>query len=285
MRKNFAAIALLMLPLAVVSAQDPEGKIDLPQVVEKPDAKTMVDKASCLIGFNFWSSAKQQPQADMQQVLAGMKAAMDGEDKTSFIAGYQMMERIMEQGAELDLAQIKEGMRRAEAGEEVGMTEEEIQMLMTSFSNMLQEKMAAKLKAESDANLAAGEAYIKQQVAENPSMKKLDNGCYYTVLKEGTGATPTKEDRVRVHYTGQFIDGEVFDSSVNPPSGRPAEPADFPVAGVVPGFSETLQNMKVGGKWRVLIPGPQAYGARGKGEIGPNEMLVFEIELLEILGD
>jgi hypothetical protein len=187
MRKFIAATVLLMLPFSFANGQDsetqePKVQLNPAQVVQKPDAKTMVDKASCLIGFNFWSSAKQQPKADMSQVLAGMQAALDGEDKTSFIAGYQMMQQIKEQGAELNLAQIRQGMERAEAGEEIGMTKQEIQMLMTSFSNMLQEKMAAKLKAESETNLAAGEAYIKQQVAANPEMKKLDNGCYYTIL-------------------------------------------------------------------------------------------------------
>ena len=98
------------------------------------------------------------------------------------------------------------------------------------------------------------------------------------VLTEGTGATPKLEDEVSVHYHGTLIDGTVFDSSVDR-----GQPASFPVSGVIPGWTEALQLMKVGSKWQVYIPSELAYGERGAGgAIGPNETLIFDVELLEI---
>ncbi|MEL7498226.1 MAG: FKBP-type peptidyl-prolyl cis-trans isomerase [Planctomycetota bacterium] len=265
--------------------QDPELQLKPSAVVQKPNAKTLVEKISFLIGFNFMDSAKEQPDVNLDEIFKGMQAAKNGENKSSFIAGYQMMKRIQANGAELQLDQVRKGMEAASADKERGMSDEEVQMLTTSFAKMLEEKRIAELKKESEDNLAAGFAYIEGQKKQNPKLKELENGCYYEVIKEGTGAIPTEDDRVRIDYTGRFINGKVFDSSVAPPSGAPPQPAEFNVKGVVPGFSKTIMSMKTGAKWRVIIPGPMAYGVRGNSAIGPNETLIFEIELLKILGE
>jgi FKBP-type peptidyl-prolyl cis-trans isomerase len=97
------------------------------------------------------------------------------------------------------------------------------------------------------------------------------------VLKEGTGKQPKATDEVKVHYHGTLIDGTVFDSSVNR-----GEPATFRLDQVIPGWTESVQKMKEGSKWRVYIPADLAYGARGPEPIGPNATLIFEIELLEV---
>lgn len=107
----------------------------------------------------------------------------------------------------------------------------------------------------------------------------LPSGLQYKVLKAGTGATPTAEDTVRTHYKGQLIDGTVFDSSYDR-----GEPAEFPVGGVIKGWTEALQKMKTGDKWQLFIPSDLAYGEAGAGEvIPPHATLIFEIELLDVV--
>ena len=106
-----------------------------------------------------------------------------------------------------------------------------------------------------------------------------ESGLQYEVLTEGTGAKPTAASSVRVHYTGSLIDGTVFDSSV-----KRGTPAEFPVGGVIKGWTEALQLMTVGSKWRLTIPQELAYGERGAGaSIPPFATLIFEVELLEII--
>jgi FKBP-type peptidyl-prolyl cis-trans isomerase FklB len=114
--------------------------------------------------------------------------------------------------------------------------------------------------------------------AKKDGVVTTDSGLQYEILEEGDGATPKATDKVIAHYEGTLIDGTVFDSSI-----QRGEPATFPVNGVIQGWQEVLQMMKEGGKWRVVIPGNLAYGPQGAGEmIGPNETLIFDIELIAI---
>jgi FKBP-type peptidyl-prolyl cis-trans isomerase FklB len=107
----------------------------------------------------------------------------------------------------------------------------------------------------------------------------LPSGLQYKVIKAGTGATPTAADTVRTHYEGRLIDGTIFDSSI-----KRNEPAEFPVEGVIPGWTEALQKMKVGDKWELVIPSELAYGEAGAGgAIPPHATLIFDIELLDIV--
>ena len=114
----------------------------------------------------------------------------------------------------------------------------------------------------------------------NANEVTLPSGLQYSVIKEGAGAIPKKTDQVSVHYTGTLTDGKKFDSSVDR-----NEPATFPVTGVIAGWVEALQLMKVGSKWKLTIPSKLAYGASGiPGVIPPNATLIFEVELLSIVG-
>ncbi|QEH18320.1 FKBP-type peptidyl-prolyl cis-trans isomerase [Histophilus somni] len=123
-----------------------------------------------------------------------------------------------------------------------------------------------------------GKKYLEEN-AKKDSVKVTDSGLQYEVLVEGSGAIPTRQDQVRVHYTGTLIDGTVFDSSVNR-----GQPAEFPVSGVIAGWIEALSMMPVGSKWKLTIPHHLAYGERGAGaSIPPFSTLVFEVELLDIL--
>ena len=131
---------------------------------------------------------------------------------------------------------------------------------------------------ESELNAAAGKEY--QEIMRHKSgVVTLPSGLQYEIIKEGSGAKPKATDKVRVHYHGTLINGVVFDSSV-----ERGEPAEFPLNAVIPGWTEILQLMPVGSKWRVVIPSELAYGSRGAGDvIRPNMTLIFEIELLDIV--
>ncbi|MFT7630415.1 MAG: FKBP-type peptidyl-prolyl cis-trans isomerase FklB [Mariniblastus sp.] len=250
------------------------------------DEGSLTEKAGLFVGFNAMTSIKGSiKNLDQKELFAGMQAAADGIDKDSFLAGYQMFSDIKQRDFGFKIADVQKGMLLAAEGKEIGMSEEEITAMMTAFQSVIQKKQIAKMKVESDKYLAEGAAYAKQLLAGNPKVKALSDGIVYEVLTPGTGASPTAADKVKVDYHGTFIDGEVFDSSVTPPSGGVGAPIELVVGQFVPGFSKTLQAMKVGGKWRVVIPGPQAYGPGGGagGAIKPNQTLIFELTLVEIV--
>jgi FKBP-type peptidyl-prolyl cis-trans isomerase len=128
-----------------------------------------------------------------------------------------------------------------------------------------------------DLNLAKGNEFLKKNGAKK-NVVTLKSGLQYEVLKKGNGIIPNEEDSVEVHYHGTLIDGEVFDSSIDR-----EEPASFGVNGVIKGWTEALQLMKEGAKWKLCIPADIAYGENGSNSIGPNETLVFEVELLKVI--
>ena len=169
------------------------------------------------------------------------------------------------------------GLRDALAGKKSQLSEEEIDTAMQEFVADFEAKQAERQKAKSEANKKEGEDFLAEN-AKKKGVKTLKSGLQYEVLESGDGPSPKKTDTVKTHYHGTLIDGTVFDSSVDR-----NEPATFPVSGVISGWTEALQLMKVGDKWRIFVPAELAYGGRGAGEeIGPNKTLIFEIELLGI---
>jgi len=125
---------------------------------------------------------------------------------------------------------------------------------------------------------AAGEAFLAAN-AKQPGVLTTASGLQYKVLKSGTGASPKATDTVKVDYEGRLIDGTIFDSSI-----QRGQPATFPVNGVIPGWVEALQLMKVGDKWQLFVPAGLAYGAQSPGPtIPPNSTLIFQVELLDIV--
>ena len=137
--------------------------------------------------------------------------------------------------------------------------------------------MAEKEKMKGQENVAKGKAFLEEN-KKKAGVQTTASGMQYIVMKEGTGAKPGLNDKVTTHYHGTVIDGTVFDSSV-----ERGQPASFPVSGVIPGWTEALQMMPVGSKWKLFLPSELAYGERGAGgKIGPNSVLVFEVELLSI---
>ena len=258
-----------------------------PAVDPVAEANALKDKFGMVMGYNLarnWKS--KNADADFNQVLQGIRDAAGDVDKSSYVFGYQVMSKMKEDSVGVSAGQLEVGVKKAMAGEELGMSDQEVQMLMMAFGRMVEENRIAELKKTVEENTAAGEAYIAEQKAANPNLKELGEGVYYEVLTEGDGPKPGEKATVLVDYTGSFTDGEVFDSSVKPLGGEPGEPAEFRVGGVIPGFTESLLAMPAGSKWRVIIPGEKAYGTRGSGgKIGPMQTLVFEIELLKIVDD
>lgn len=142
----------------------------------------------------------------------------------------------------------------------------------------LQEEMEAKQKQASEGNVKAGEAFLAENKTKE-GVQVTESGLQYEVIEEGTGATPTTASTVRVHYEGRLTDGQVFDSSI-----ARGEPIEFPVTGVIAGWTEALQMMKEGAKYKLTIPAELAYGAQGAGAmIKPFSVLVFDVELIAVI--
>ena len=148
--------------------------------------------------------------------------------------------------------------------------------LNASF-RVIREIMQAEAAAKAEKAAAAGRDYLVEN-AKREGVTVLESGLQYEVLVAGEGAKPSAEDQVRTHYHGTLIDGTVFDSSY-----ERGQPAEFPVGGVIAGWTEALQLMNAGSKWRLYVPSELAYGAQGVGSIPPHSVLVFDVELLDVL--
>ena len=154
---------------------------------------------------------------------------------------------------------------------EIVISDEEASGIINNFVDQSSRKVAQK-------NLEEGNAFLEKNKARE-GVVTTASGLQYEIITEGTGAKPTADDQVRVHYHGTLIDGTVFDSSVDR-----GEPIVFGVGQVIPGWTEALQLMPVGSKWKIFIPADLGYGERGAGaDIGPNAVLIFEVDLLEIV--
>lgn len=192
------------------------------------------------------------------------------EAKVSYSLGMMIGERVLKQYGDLDFDILVQAMKAQQAGEPTQLTMEEAQGALQAQ----QEKAA---KEASAAASVEGQAFLDANKARDGVMV-TESGLQYEVLTAAEGAQPTIDDTVSVHYAGTLIDGTEFDSSI-----ARGEPASFPLKGVIPGWTEGLQLMNVGSKFRFVIPSDLAYGDRGAGQaIGPGATLVFEVELLEI---
>lgn len=192
--------------------------------------------------------------------------------KSSYAIGQQIGKSMKQQNIDVDTEVVAMSMKDALAGNSK-LTQEEIQQAMMK----LQESAMKKVQEQAETNKKTGTEFLEKNKS-TPGLKVTASGLQYLVVKEGTGPKPTKDDVVKCHYVGTLTNGEKFDSSVDR-----GQPAEFPVGGVIPGWTEALQLMSTGSKYKLFIPPDLAYGPQGRPGIPPNSVLVFEVELLEIL--
>jgi FKBP-type peptidyl-prolyl cis-trans isomerase FklB len=225
-------------------------------------------------------SKAAQPKAaskDAQPKDAQPKDALSNDkQKASYIIGNNIGASMKRDGVDIDLSAFIQGLKDSIAGTPGRLSTEETKEVMSRFQKSILAKHEAGQKSVGDKNQKDGEAFLAKNSKE-PGVTTTASGLQYKVVTEGTGRTAALADTVTAHYRGTLIDGTEFDSSY----GR-GEPAKFPVTGVIPGWTEVLQLMKIGSKVQVFIPSKLAYGERGAGkEIGPNATLIFEIDLLD----
>ena len=202
------------------------------------------------------------------------QATLDSDQqKLSYIFGIQVGQNMKSEGVDLDIDAFAAGVQDMLDGKQPQLDQATAEKVISEFQQQKSQELAEVMNKKQ----AESKAFMEEN-AKNPGVKTTESGLQYEIIKEGDGATPSADDKVIAHYEGTLIDGTKFDSSYDR-----GEPATFPVNGVIKGWQEALQMMKEGGKWRVVIPGSLAYGPQGAGDkIGPNETLVFTIELIAI---
>jgi FKBP-type peptidyl-prolyl cis-trans isomerase FklB len=197
------------------------------------------------------------------------------EQKASYGIGMNMGNQLLGQsfdGLEIDL--VAQGLKDAFSKVESAVSSADIQAGFEYVTKLMQQKQQEKSKG----SIEAGEKHLQENAAKE-NVTVTESGLQYEIINKGDGEIPTSTSKVKTHYHGTLIDGTVFDSSYDR-----GQPAEFPVNGVIAGWTEALQLMPVGSKWKLTIPYALAYGEQGAGgSIGPCETLVFDIELLEIV--
>jgi len=193
-------------------------------------------------------------------------------DKVSYCFGLSIASNLLSSGVNtINTEAFVDAIRTVYAGQMPEIKPEEANRILQDYFNKLQNERGKAAKE-------AGEQFLKDNKSKE-GVVTLESGLQYKVISTGNGAIPKSSDTVKCHYEGRLINGAVFDSSI-----RRGEPAEFPVNGVIAGWVEALQLMPVGSKWQLYIPSDLAYGPHGAGQsIGPNETLIFDIELLDIV--
>ena len=197
----------------------------------------------------------------------------DIKDKVSYSIGLNIGFNFKKQNVELNTDALMAGVKDAISGKKPLLDENQVRETMTAWTKEITEKQ----KAMAEKNATEGEKFLGEN-KKKEGVKTTPTGLQYKVAKEGTGPQPKETDTVTVNYRGTLIDGTEFDSSY-----KRGEPATFPVTGVIKGWTEALQLMKVGSKYQLFIPPNLAYGERAMGpDISPNSTLIFEVELMSI---
>lgn len=201
-------------------------------------------------------------------------------DKISYALGLSMGNNFRSSGIQqLNIQDFADGVAAVFYGSTPKMTYDEAKEEIRKYFQGMEEKMKEEAAKMAEVNEKAGAAFLEEN-GKRAEVTTTPSGLQYEVITEGDGPVPTAQDQVEVHYTGKLIDGTVFDSSV-----ERGAPATFGVTQVIPGWVEALQLMKAGSKWRLFIPSQLAYGPNGAGNvIGPNSTLIFDVELLKVIG-
>ena len=196
-------------------------------------------------------------------------------DSTSYALGADLGSNLKQQAVEIDYDVFMAGLTDAMMdGDLVKLNQKQRREVMASLQKSIREQA----KKEGEVNLKKADEFLDKNKAENPDVKETPTGLQYRVLREGDGDSPVAEDKVKVHYSGRLIDGTEFDSSY-----KRGDPTEFGLNQVIKGWTEGLQLMKVGAKYEFFIHPNIAYGARPRPTIPANSVLIFEVELLDIV--
>lgn len=228
--------------------------------------KTLLTVFSLVILTTVGCSQKESPKIETDM------------DKISYSIGWDIGQNLSSTLVkDFNLELILQGMRDAQSESDSKMTEDEMMAALMNFQELMMTAQQNEMERKQSENLTKGQAFLAEN-AQKEGVITTESGLQYKVIEEGTGARPTASSEVTVHYRGTLIDGTEFDSSF-----RRGQPVTFPVNGVIAGWTEALQLMREGAKYELYIPSNLGYGERGtQGPIGPNAVLIFEVELLEV---
>lgn len=278
-----ATLALALLGTFAIAAQ-PAGKkqSSAPRLkVSTADKDEPADSADASRATQKKPAKKPAAPGPGLKLSTGGKKAVDEAElikNLSYMQGFGVGKQIAnfkELGIEIDMDILLQALRDAAEGKDSAMSDEETQDAATEIQQLVHERYSAKNKRD-------GEEFLAENKTQK-GVKTLPSGLQYKIIEKGDGQSPKKTDTVRAHYKGTFTNGTEFESSY-----RTGQPVSFPVDKVIPGWTEALQLMKVGDKWKLFIPSDMAYGENGMHDrqgmerIPPNATLVFEVELLGI---
>ena len=197
--------------------------------------------------------------------------------KLSYAVGWDIGEDIQRRGAEFDVETIVAAIRDSSAGKDPQVPAEEMVAMLTDLQQKVRQEQAEAFQQLATDNQTAADEFLENNKSKN-GIVVLPSGVQYRIIEEGEGSRPGMEDTVRVHYRGSKINGHEFDSSF-----ARGVPEEFPVNTVLRGWQEVLPLMKTGATWQIFVPPELAFGARGNPPVGPNEALMFDLKLVEIV--
>lgn len=241
---------------------------------------TFAHSRACLLGIAALAlAACQQPAGNGTANTDNEDVALDTQSqKFSYAVGVDVARSLAQVETRIDPAAFKAGFSEAFANGDTRLSDAEMAEVKNAVSAEMQAEQKAAEQAQSAEAVARGDAF-RADNAKRDAVTTTESGLQYEVLENAEGPKPTATDTVKVHYKGTLLDGTEFDSSYSR-----GQPATFPLNGVIKGWTEGVALMPVGSKYKFVIPPELAYGERGAGaRIGPNETLVFEVELLEIV--
>lgn len=216
--------------------------------------------------------------SDQDSNASSNAAPKTTDQKVGYSIGMSVAQNLKQIDPSLDLNSFKQAMDDVYADRDTKLTQDQAQQVLSQFQKQQIQKQRQKQEQSSQDNQKAGAAFLADN-AKKDGVKKTADGLQYKVIKSGDskGAKPTGDDTVRVNYEGRLINGTVFDSSY-----KRGQPVTFKVNEVIPGWQEALKMMRPGDQWEIYIPANLAYGPAGVGPIGPNETLIFKVDLMAV---
>ena len=219
------------------------------------------------------------------QFACGTKDGVQGKtslktfaEQKSYMIGVDIAHNLKSLNTEIDFEALVQGLGDVMKERPMLLPKSTMDSIRQVFTMQLREHQMAGMKASSEKNTQEGETFLAANKTK-PGVITTASGLQYIIEKQGTGPKPKATDKVKVNYEGTLIDGKIFDSSI-----KRGQPVEFPVNGVIPGWTEALQLMPVGSKFKLFVPANLGYGDRGAGpDIGPGAVLIFEVELLGIV--